>query len=460
MADLPGAVPHLTLGYTTFSPLFVAEKLKAARAAVGAKDAAPREGRVDAGSMKEAFAFPKRLLWSNTVFPASEADNWFVSGTAAYHALLRRLPENPDKARESLGEALADLNARYAYLESREGRVAPAKAATRFDRYADYQMPRIKGTVLLHQLRLLLGNAAFAKVMGTVHGRFPNRPMATEDFVRLASGACGRDLRGFVGQWVDREDLPDPKVQVSCRRAGGGWETQVRVTQPGVPYHFVTSLEIRDRLGTRLERLEVKGAGATFTFHGKEKPLTAVFNPGRDILVPQENPYVLPNQMDDFSRLLFVHGTGRQVEANRSLALNYREMLADAFTEVLPPLKPDAEVTEEELREKDLVLFGSPEDNGILARMAQEGKLPVTFGKGFFRFQGRTYGRPEDGLALALPSPYNPRRALYLYAANSALELWQMTHTFQRGLGGWVLYGWDGTAAKGYHREDRFRFDL
>ncbi|NTV75031.1 MAG: hypothetical protein HGA66_12600, partial [Holophaga sp.] len=104
MADLPGATPHLTLGFTTFSPLYVADRLKQARAA--ANEAAPAP-RPDLALAKDVYAYPKRLLWSNTVLPATDGDNWFVSGSAAYYGLLKRLPEAQDKAAASLRDSLA-----------------------------------------------------------------------------------------------------------------------------------------------------------------------------------------------------------------------------------------------------------------------------------------------------------------------------------------------------------------
>ncbi len=458
MADLPGATPHLTLGFTTFSPLYVAEKLKQARAAEApAPAAAPK---ADLAAAREVYAFPRRLLWSNTVFPATDGENWFVSGSAAYHGLLKRLPEAQDKAAASLRDSLAELNARYAYVVSREGSLAPAKARVAYDRYGAYQIPRIKGTFLLHQLRLLVGNGPFAKAMAAVHDAFGNRPMTTEDFTKTVSQALGKDLAPFVQQWVGREDLPDPVVTAAVAPAAEGFDVTVKVTQPGTPWHFVTFLELRSAKGSRFVRLEADAAMASTTYHVAERPTHVLFNAGRDLPVRQENPYTLPNLMDDFDHTLHVYGTSREVEANRSLALNFRDLMADAFTEILPPVKPDAEVTDEELASRDLVVFGGPEANSLLARIAAEHPLPVTFGKGFFRFQGRTYGSSRDGLALALPNPYNPKRTLYLYTANSRLELWHMTHLFQRGLPGWALYRGAETVAKGFLAEERHEVAL
>jgi len=125
--------------------------------------------------------------------------------------------------------------------------------------------------------------------------------------------------------------------------------------------------------------------------------------------------------------------------------------VADAFTEVLPEIKPDAEVTEQDLKNRDLVIFGGIEENALLTKLAEEGKLPVAFGKGFFRFQGQTYAQPEDGIAFAVPNPWNPRRMLYVYSANTRLQLWQMTKAYQRGLPGWAIWKGSEIAAKGFH---------
>jgi hypothetical protein len=458
--DLPGATPHLTLGYTTFSPIYVADQLKAARAKALAEEKKATEPKRELAKVKDALGFDKKLLWSNTVFPATDGENWLVSGSAAYWSMLQKLPDSADKAYEQQRDALADLNARYLYLAAREGDVVPVAARTSYDRYGTYAMPRIKGTVLLHQLRLLLGNKAFAKVMGAVHERYANKNITTADFLRTASEAAGKDLKPFVSQWLERGGLPEPRIRASLSAAKDGHDVTVKVEQGGKPYHFVTTVELVTAKGSTVEKVEVKGASDTFTFHLAEKPVRVVFNPSNDIPVPRERYQILSNVTDDFERLLFVYGSAREVEAERTLTQNYREVLADAFTDVLSPLKADAEVTEQELAEKDLFVFGNAENNGLVARLAAEKKLPVELGRRYFRWQGKTYGRPDDGLAVALPNPWNSKRMLYLYLSNSGPQLWQMTRSFQRDLKSWALFRGGEVSSKGFHDLDALAVEL
>jgi len=452
--DLPGAVPHLTLGYTTFSPIVVAEGLARARAAAGATaKEPPAPGKPDLAAAAEAFRFEKTLLWKNTVYPATDADGWFTSGSAAYHALLAKLPEDPVKAQEALRTGLEDLASRLAWLTLREGPAAPAALGLSYDRYGPQQVPRIRGTFALHQLRLALGNAGFAKVMGAVHGRFAGKPMRTEDFLRVGSAAAGRDLRPLVLPWIERADLPDLALAASVAPSADGFEVTVRVSQRGAAWPLAATLELRTEKGSRWERIALAKAEERLTFRVKDRPIAVALGP--DVAVARANAFVLPNLLDDWPGALFVWGASRQVEAGRSLGIVWRDAVADAFVERLPPLVPDVEVPEAELARRDLVLLGGAADNALVARLAREGKLPFEAGRGFFRWKGKTYGRADDGLAVALPNPWNPARGLYVYLANSRLQLWHMTRAYQRGQPAWTRWRGGEVVEKGHLGTER-----
>jgi hypothetical protein len=222
----------------------------------------------------------------------------------------------------------------------------------------------------------------------------------------------------------------------------------------------VTAVELRTEKGSRLERVEVDAPERTFTFDVAERPVAVRFNAGADAPVRRDNPYVLGNLIDDFSSVLHVWGSARQVEAGRSLGFLWRDVVADAFVEILPPLVPDAEVTDADLAATDLVLLGGAHDNLVVARLAREARLPVELGNGFFRFQGKLYARPDDGLALALPNPWNPRRAVYLYVANSRLQLWHLVKAYARGQPGFGVWRAGEVVAKGHGGAERYDLEL
>lgn len=438
--DLPEATPHLTHGYTTFSPIWVTERLQAARAAWTPAPQAKPAPAPDLAAVKEAFSFPAKGLWTGTVRPATDAENWYVSGSAAYWQQLRHLPSTPAKAFLTQSAALADLGTRHLWLDAKEGARAPLATTTQYDRYGAYQIPRIRGVFALHQLRLHLGNAAFAKVMGAVQARFGGKPATTAAILQAMSAAAGRDVAPILQPWLLRADLPVLALEARTESAGGAHAVTVEVTQTGFPYPLVAFVNLETTQGARLERIELTGAKGRFTFTCEAQPIRVLVNAGNDVPVPRANFWVPGNILDDWSSTLLVQGTGQEVEAQRTLALAYREALADNMTEVLLPLKPDAEVADADLGAHDLVLFGGPADNGLVARLQAEGRLPFQAGRGWFTWQGRTYGRPDDGLIAAFPNPWNPRRLLVCILANSRTQQWAMTQSIPRGLPGWALY--------------------
>ncbi len=469
MPDLPEAIPHLSLGYSTPSPIFVNEKLQglpeservaAPRDTVSEKGGKEDDGEdsYDFGTRATFFTSDKRKLWRQTVYPRSARENWLVSGSAAYWRLLNGLDEEANKASRALAGSLAELNTRYLYTVSREEDLAAVETSRSYEAFGPYQIPRIKGTFLLHQLRLALGNELFLDLMNEVHDRFARKEITNEEFIALTNKVSGRDLDAFIRQWIERKGLPDPTPKVTVSPAGeDAWELTVEVMQAAPAYHLFTHVLIETAESLQIRPLEIVGQRAT-TFQLDEKPLRITLNALNDIPVPRGRYYTFANFIDDFHDTLIIYGSTRQIEANHTLALRWQETVANAYVEILPPLVKDAELSEEQARTHDLMVLGSPSDNSFLARIAD--RLPVTLGKNHFSWQGEEYASSDDGLFLALPNPYNPDRVLYLFLANSALQLHQMTHRFQRNLQSWAVFKGDEVVSRGYHPVERFVTDV
>lgn len=451
---LPDAIPHLTLGYSLFSPKVVTAKIQALRAPV-----AETRGHMatDMTSIPGLYAFANESLWSHTVYPASEKENWFVSATAAYHNLLKRLPPESVAAATFLHDSLAEMNSRLLFLTQTEGGLVPLQAQRKYDRYNHYQIPRIRGTYLLHQLRLALGNEVFSRFMKEIHDRFQSKPLTQAQFneaLKKISSVPG--LQEVAAQWLQRQDLPAPIVTAKTMPMPGSnkWKVAVEVIQPAdAPFHFWTTIRVDLEKSSVWKLIEVQGQHQQVEWVLADSPRQLVFNAGGDIPVPCERFYTHTNFTDNFASTRVVYGTCREIEAFHTLGLRFCTVLADAFSEVLPPLHKDSEISPSDLENSNLILLGGAEDNLLTKEVAI--KLGMTLGKNWFSWNHQVYGHESDGLLAVFPSPFNPRRTVTLLIANSALQLYQMTKAYQP-LPSWALFRGDKVVGQGYHQSEAF----
>jgi hypothetical protein len=453
MPDLPGAQPHLTHGYATFSPIVIAEKLKAARAARGgAKTDAARKDETKA--IDTRYLFERDDLWRGTFFPATDADNWLAAGSAAYWQILNGLPQKPAERPEALARALGGLRSRLAYLTAREGELASAKGGVAYDRYSPGFVPRIKGVFALHQLRLLSGNEAFLAFMKSFHAQSRGREVTSAAFFAAARKALGRDVEADLRPWLDRPGVPEPSPAVDVARSGPEWRVAVRVTQPQPTWRLATTVAIEAGETVHLFPMTLDGPRSEAAFTVPAAPQKVVFDALSDVAVATSRHHAFSSFAEEFSRTLVVYGSGGPIEANHTLALRFQSVLADAFSETLPRVVQDGEVGEAELAAHDLFVIGDPRYNALLARIAP--RLPVEMGPGYFRFQGRTYADERDGLYVAVPSPFAPTRVLHVLLANSPLELHEMTKTYRAGLPAWAVFQGEKSTREGHFPVERF----
>jgi len=454
--DLPGATPHLALGWAAFSPIRVAEGLLAAREAAGKPAPEPQVPKAGLEEVEALYKLDRARLWKGSVFPATEADGAWVSGAAAYWQLLQAFGDDAAKNRSALQSALADLDARWHWVVSREGDLAPSAARVSLDSYAPYRIARIKGTFLFHQLRVWLGNDGFLAGMAALGRRVAGRDAGRADLVAAFAETTGKDVAPLVAQWLDRDGLPDPRPSAKVSRRGKGWVVRLEVAQAGRPWRLFGTASVEAGGTEQVRRVELDGARASveLAVAGGARPERVVLGTGADFPVPLERWQKLGSYSDDWSRATVVHGTSRQVEASRTLALRWQATLADAISEDLPPVAKDAELDDEELGGRDLLVLGGPADNAVAARAVERLRragLDLSFGPGFFRWRGRTHARPDEGLLVTTENPWNPARSLTLVAANSAVQLHRMTRAYGPALPSWVLYRGDEAKEQGFH---------
>jgi len=86
----------------------------------------------------------------------------------------------------------------------------------------------------------------------------------------------------------------------------------------------------------------------------------------------------------------------------------------DAFADGTPRVCTDAEISDEDLGRFNLVLFGTPQTNSVLARIAAQ--LPIQIGDHSYQVMGKTYQGPNLGLVMCYPNPLRPDRYVLIYS--------------------------------------------
>ncbi len=444
--DLPLAIPRLSLGYTAFSPLILGAMIGGMEKP--APPAPKPEARIESSEVDSLYRYPADLLWANTVFPASTAENWLISATAAYWQMLHALPKESAKARGQLINDLTELNCRLLYTEAREGALVPSQAQPLYHQMKQYYIPRNRGIFLLHQLRLRLGNAAFSRLMNRLHDEYAGKEVTSSRFRQMTKESGGQAAVSLIDEWIDRDDLPD--CQPECRITGADslWKVRFTIEQKGKPFHLISAVRIKTAGRCIWKKIDIKEARQEWNWQVDEKPLEIVLNPGRDFPVRHDRYYTFTNFYEDWSRTLIVYGSARQIEANHTLALRLAKAAADRITESLPPVRKDCEFDLADFSEHDIILLGGAADNRWVREIAPV--CGLNLGNGVFTWQGKSHTSTNEGLAVVLPNPHNPRRMVTLIAANSALQLYQMTKALPR-FPQWALFRDDQVVDRGYH---------
>ena len=116
---------------------------------------------------------------------------------------------------------------------------------------------------------------------------------------------------------------------------------------------------------------------------------------------------------------MLVYGTVREAGANRYAAEQLQKRFLDAYESAVP-IRKDFEVTDEELRRRDVIFVGRPEANSALAAWSE--RLGLDYGENVFRIDGRAYASERDALLFAGKNPLDPAHMVLVVAGNDALR--------------------------------------
>jgi len=175
-----------------------------------------------------------------------------------------------------------------------------------------------------------------------------------------------------------------------------------------------------------ISRIRVDGSGA-LTLDGQEFPGTGVFGKsnGKWAKAGSEDGlhkrHGLQGPVDDafMESFLCVRPTGSGTKATE-YGRETLDRLQKDFAKWLrgdPRVKDDRSVTASDIANHNLILFGDPWSNSVIAKIA--GKLPIKWTKEQITLAGRTVDTATYAPVLVFPNPLNPNRYVVINGAHT-----------------------------------------
>ncbi len=138
------------------------------------------------------------------------------------------------------------------------------------------------------------------------------------------------------------------------------------------------------------------------------------------------------------SPFLLVYGTTSNTAFARWIVKSEADRLAADWFRMYtqpPRMKADVEVSEEDLANYNLILYGGPNDNVLTAQVMP--KLPIRLEGSRVRFGKETLSGDNLGVKFCYPNPLNEQRYVVVFAGTTWRALFQINNRF----GNWFNWG-------------------
>ena len=186
--------------------------------------------------------------------------------------------------------AWALLGKKNAYLREAHTRYVRPIVFNRYekpdDNFDSHTYP--KGACILHQLRFILGDEAFFRVLSAFLHEHAFQPVDTYDFMKTVNEVTGENMDWFFEQYFFSPG--HPFLEVSSTWDAGAGQIRLHVAQVqdrdhGVPiYRTPVQIGIVTRSGKTVEAVWLENERHDFVFESREEPLLVRFDEGNWLL--------------------------------------------------------------------------------------------------------------------------------------------------------------------------------
>jgi len=272
---------------------------------------------------------------------------------------------------------------------------------------------------MVHQLRELgytfwIEEFAIAKVFGAPP------PQSPRSFTYTTAS-----LRHNRAWWIQLDRLDAPATLSTVRATAD--DDGIRITTDNVSALSVLLTE------APVETHNISVDGTQFTLPARhEERMLRVAKSGQEWRLAQQRDLTKEKgrsgPVADVLRdpFIVVYGTQGEDEAHTRICLYEAERFAADWENhygTRPRMKSDEEVSDADIADFNLFLFGGADVNGVTRRLA--GKIPVRIDGEGVHVGDRTYSGDDIGAVLCYPNPLNQQRMVALVAGTTPAALFQ-----------------------------------
>jgi hypothetical protein len=421
-----------------------------------AVDLSGEKAKADAPEGRRRRRQPARTpVWHGTILPKTDADIWLAAAFAEYERFVSEEQVMRGEASDGLS---ADERRQLGLRLFAHRSTCAAGALTGQDtplsgiqpEFAQgnwYKVASGKGVCVLHELRQLMGDEPFKKMMDSFGRKHAGRPAGTEEFQQHVANALSKAQDGsgksasfsspeFFTYWTTQPGFPILKLaSAECRPYDGRYRVHGEITAGIVPAKIDITVESEN--DEVVHSVLLDGSRTTFEIDSPHRPKRLVVDKYGWTAKADDPIYSTRSFFADLDHTLIVYGTADEEPAQREAAERLQRRIREYGSNKTLAIRADRDTTDEDLKSNHILLIGRPDSNRLVGRF--QNAFPVKFGPRSFTVDTEAYGHAGSALIAAAPNPLNPRYSAVLLAGLSAESTWHTPENLFAGQSAEVL---------------------
>jgi Phospholipase B/S-layer like family, C-terminal region len=377
--------------------------------------------------------------WHGTLLPASDADIWLTTAFANYERIVALENALRQKASDHLlqPDDFDQLGIELFYHRSvyelgvRSAKDMPltqTKSNPRDENW--YRVAAGKGVLLLHSLRDLIGAKDFDRLMDEFGRQNAGKQITTAQFQSYVESGTGKNLRAFFDRWLNYPGLPRLELlKCQVRKDDEEWIVTVTIRRNKDSANWIVPVTVETANGEVSGSIKLEKLQNLIEIKSPHKPLQVFVDKYGLTGRSNGSAFTILTFDSEVEKTLIVYGTLNEVDANHEAAILLQQSVRRREHNIIPVIKMDSEVTEQDLASHHLLLIGRPDSNSLVQRF--QDILPATFGTHSFKMRGTVYAHAESAIIMAIDNPLNRRYSVVTIAGLSGLSTLQVMSKFE-----------------------------